>query len=121
MRNHDLSILAVEREARSIARKTFRGSRSVMHKKSNHIVNVAEAIRVRWSVSPKGWQVKHVRWFLEHQTKNLAAGTRYRYFRYIRDVLIYQSRWDDFGPRLNGSWAFPKIITEADSSKAESV
>lgn len=121
MRNHDLSILAVEREARSIARKTFRGSRSVVHKKSNHIVNVAEAIRVRWSVAPRGWQVKHVRWFLERHTKNLATGTRYRYFRYIRDVLIYQNRWDDFGPRLNGSWAFPKIIPEADSSKAESI
>lgn len=117
MKNNELLIVAVEREAKSIARKTFRGSRSVVHKKSNHIVNVAEAIRVRWFVAPRNWQVKYIRWFLEHYTQGLTDGARYRYFRYIRDVLIYQNRWDDFGSRLNGSWMFPKINAAAESSK----
>ncbi|MBK8187480.1 MAG: hypothetical protein IPK77_09725 [Cellvibrio sp.] len=97
----------VEREARSLSRKTFRGSRKNIYEKEKHIVNSAEAIRKRWGVNPSNWKAKHLRWFLEAHLKDRSSGTRYRYYRYLREILIFMDRFDDVGPFLNGSWQFP--------------
>ncbi len=101
------SQLDVEREARSFSRRAFSGNRSSVHKKSNHIVMAAEAIRIRWNVSPRHWQVKHVRWLLEHKLADRASGTKYRYYCLIRQILIFQDHWADWKPHLKGPWTKP--------------
>lgn len=101
---NDISIISVEREARSISRRTFSGNRNVVHQKESHIVTCAESIRKRWGVSPKGWQAKHLRWFLEVKLADRSSGTRYRYYRYIRCILIQTDRWDDVENFIKGPW-----------------
>jgi hypothetical protein len=32
----------------------------------------------RWHVGPHQWQVKHVRWYVEHGTDGFTPSTRYR-------------------------------------------
>ena len=104
---HINSILDVEREARSISRKTFRGSRNVVYQKEKHIVRISEAVRKKWDVAPKEWQAKHLRWFLEIHNAHLEDPTNNRYYRYLKKVLIFQNRWDDFAPFLKGPWQKP--------------
>lgn len=101
------SIISVEREARSISRRAFTGSRHVVYQKEKHLVNCAEAIRKRWGVSPKNWQAKHVRWFLEVALVDKSCGTRYRYYRYLRSALIEMDKWDGVEAFVIGSWTKP--------------
>ena len=103
----EISMVSVEREARSISHRTFSGSRNVVYQKEKHIINCAEAIRKRWGVSPKTWQSKHLRWFLEVGLAEKSSGTRYRYFRYLREVLKIMDKWNDFEPFLTGIWKKP--------------
>lgn len=105
------SILDMQREARSISRRTFRGSRKVIYQKEKHVVNAAEAIRSRFGVGLKQWQAKHLRWFLEIELSNRSSGTRYRYYRYLRSVLIFVNKFDSFSPFLKGPWQFPNQPT----------
>jgi hypothetical protein len=104
---HINSILDVEREARSISRRTFRGSRNVIYQKEMHVVRISEAIRKRWDVGPNDWRAKHLRWFLEVNNSHLENPTNYRYYYILKRVLIFQNRWDDFSPFLNGPWQKP--------------
>lgn len=105
-------IVDVEREARSIARRAFSGSRHVIYQKEKHLVNAAEAIRHRWNVAPRQWQAKHVRWFLEVHLSGRSAGTRYRYFRYLRSVLVCMNKWDGIEVFIQGGWTAPGIRKE---------
>lgn len=104
---NETSIISVEREARSISRRAFTGSRRVVYQKEKHLVNCAESIRKRWGVPPKHWQAKHVRWFLEVALADRSSGTRYRYYRYLRSALIELNRWDDVEAFIVGSWTKP--------------
>jgi hypothetical protein len=104
---NEISMISVEREARSIARRTFSGSRKNIYQKEQHVVNAAELIRKRWDVAPKNWQAKHLRWFFEVALVDKSSGTRYRYYRYLRDALIEINKWDDVGKFLTGSWINP--------------
>jgi hypothetical protein len=105
------SILDVQREARSISRRTFRGSRKIIYQKEKHVVNAAEAIRSRFGIGVKEWRAKHLRWFFVEFLKEHSSGTRYRYYRYLRQILIFMNRFDDFSPFLKGSWQFPNQPT----------
>lgn len=102
-----LTILEVDRQARSLSRQAFRGSRNVCYQKEKHIVNAAEAIRKRWGIGLDKCQAKHVRWFLEIHNAHLKNSTNYRYYRFLKKVLIFQNRWDDFSPFLKGPWQKP--------------
>jgi hypothetical protein len=102
-----ISIISVERDARSVSRRTFSGNRKVVHRKENHVVFCAEIIRKRWGILPKDWQAKHLRWFLEVALADKSSGTRYRYYRYLREILIVINRWDDIEPFIRGSWQKP--------------
>ena len=104
---NEVSILSVEREAGSISRRAFSGGRRIVYQKEKHLVNCAESIRKRWGVSPKHWQAKHVRWFLEVALVDRSCGTRYRYYRYLRSALIELDKWDDVEAFVRGSWTKP--------------
>lgn len=98
--------LEVERQATSMARRTFSGDRKTIHNKSRHIINAAVTIYFRFGASPNNWKLKHIRWFLE-STKHKSPGTRYRYYRYLRSILIHYNHWVDWSPHLRGPWTTP--------------
>ncbi len=93
--------------AKSLSSRAFRGNRQSIKQKTKHIINMSEAIRLRWDVHPYDWQVKHLRWFLEVWISDRAPGTKYRYFRYLREILIFQNHWDDWKGYLKGPWCEP--------------
>jgi hypothetical protein len=97
----------VIRQSRALARRAFQGDRKSVAGKASHVIAAAEQIYFRWQISPHKWQVKHVRWFLEIYLSDKSSGTRYRYFRYIRAVLVEINRWVDFKAFLTGPWMKP--------------
>jgi hypothetical protein len=103
----NISQAEMERQARSLARKTFSGQRHVVREKEKHIVNTATAIYLRWKIGVNQWQAKHIRWFLQ-SISSRSPGTQYRYYRYVRACLIELNKWADWEPHLRGSWQLPK-------------
>jgi hypothetical protein len=68
---------------------------------------IARAIYRRWQVGPYHWQVKHVRWYLEHGTKALTPSTRYRHWLTLRLLVIALDREADWTRHLAGAWQRP--------------
>ncbi|MEA3411685.1 MAG: hypothetical protein U9R74_09110 [Pseudomonadota bacterium] len=68
---------------------------------------VAEEIWRRYRVDHADWQVKHLRWFLEHKTRALSPRTRYNYWLTIRITVAVLGRLDDWVPLLRGPWLRP--------------
>lgn len=77
-----------------------------------HIARAAQisaAISARWGPGhghPYHWRLKHVRWYLQEECRDLAAATRYDHWRTARVVLSALGRWPDWGPRLKGPWCY---------------
>jgi hypothetical protein len=75
-----------------------------------HVVraeHVAQAIWRRWQVGPYQWQVKHLRWYLEHRTEGMRPGTRYRHWLTVRALAYALGRSDDWLGHLRGTWLRP--------------
>jgi hypothetical protein len=75
-----------------------------------HVIRAERAAAViwrRWQVGPWQWQVKHLRWYLEHRTDGMKASTRYRHWLTIRALVYALGRSDDWEPRLKGPWLRP--------------
>jgi len=69
--------------------------------------HIAETIWRRWQAGPYQWQIKHLRWYLEHRTSGLKPGTRYRHWLTVRALVYALGRSDDWLPRLQGGWIRP--------------
>jgi hypothetical protein len=69
--------------------------------------HAAEVIWRRWQVGPHQWQVKHLRWYLEHRTVSMKPSTRYRHWLTVRALVYALGRSDDWLPRLRGDWIRP--------------
>lgn len=67
---------------------------------------LAALIMSRWPAitQPQQWQVKHVRWALEHGLADRAPATRYHYYRTARVLATAMNRWADWAAYLNGPW-----------------
>ena len=64
-----------------------------------HVVRAEQAAAViwrRWQVGPYQWQVKHLRWYLEHRTDEMKPGTRYRHWLTVRALVYALGRSDDW-------------------------
>ena len=68
---------------------------------------IAESIYRRWHIGPHQWQVKHVRWYLEHATRDLKPNTRYRHWLTIRLLGMALGKETDWQPHLVGPWLRP--------------
>lgn len=62
----------------------------------------------RFGVSLGRLQVKHLRWYLEHGTKNFSASTRYDHYRTIRRLVKALGKLEHWDPHLKGPWVSPK-------------
>jgi hypothetical protein len=68
---------------------------------------IAGAIYRRWQVGPYQWQVKHVRWYLEHGARGLTPSTRYRHWLTLRLLVIALDKEADWTRQLAGAWQRP--------------
>ena len=105
--NKSPSAISVDRQARAIAHRVFTGSRETIRKKENHLVFVAEAIRREWKVNPYKWEPHHLVWLFSVALSSRSAGTKYRYFRYIRRALWGMGLWPEWAISLEGGWMYP--------------
>lgn len=68
---------------------------------------IAESIWRRWQVGPHQWQVKHLRWFLIVQVRELTQGTRYRYWLTVRALVYALGKDEHWLVQLQGPWIRP--------------
>jgi len=68
---------------------------------------IAKVIYRRCLVGPYQWQVKHVRWYLEHGTNHFNPSTRYRHWLTVRLLTIALGKERDWIHHLNGPWQRP--------------
>ena len=96
------------RQARALLIRTLPGSRHGSVK--SHVrraEHIAEEVWKRFQVGPHQWQLKHARWFLSVWTRELAATTRYDYWRTLRALLHALEHLSNWETRLNGPWLRP--------------
>jgi hypothetical protein len=77
----------------------YRAPGTTVHAHLGRAGGIAACIYRRWQVGPYEWQVKHLRWFLEHGTTSLEGSVRcYRYWLTIRVLIIALGREADWLP-----------------------
>jgi len=72
---------------------------------------IAADVYRRWQLGPSQWQVKHLRWYLEHRANRFEPSAQYRYWLTVRVLVIALDKDADWLPRLKGPWERP-ILTE---------
>jgi len=68
---------------------------------------IAGIVYRRWQIGPYQWQLKHLHWFLEIETRQFLPSTRYRYWLTVRLLVLALGREKDWLPRLSGPWLRP--------------
>ncbi len=87
-----------------ISRK-LSGNRQTRVKEQTRRANqIAVSIWQRYQVGPYQYQLKHLRWYLETQTKHLKSATRYRHWLTIRNILTALGKQDGWLGHLQGPW-----------------
>ena len=92
-----------------ILRRAQPGSADAVKGHIARAMQISTAIGVRWGAGrahPYHWRIKHVRWYLQEECRELAAATRYDHWRTLRVVLSAIGKWSDWRPRLKGPWCY---------------
>jgi len=94
------------REAAMLLKNSLPSSPKELKAHMRRIERVSSEIHTRHGVAPRSWRVKHLRRWLEHDSKDLSSKTRYNYFLTILKTLEVLQKSKDFKPFLLGSWCF---------------
>lgn len=92
-----------------ILRRAQPGSSTAVKGHIARATQISAAIGARWGAGhahPYHWRLKHVRWYLQEECRDLATATRYDHWRTLRVVLSALGRWPDWEPRLRGPWCY---------------
>lgn len=95
------------RQAAALLRRSLPGAKRAARVHVRRAEHIGDAIWRRYQVAPAQWQVKHLRWFLEHHTRDLATTSRYDYWRTVRALIAALNRLTDWTPHLRGPWLRP--------------
>ena len=90
-----------------ILRRAQPGTYAAVKGHNTRATRIWAAIGARWGAChahPYHWRLKHVRWYLQEECRDLAAATRYDHWRTVRVLLSAIGRWADWEPRLRGPW-----------------
>jgi hypothetical protein len=94
------------REARRFLVPKMRGiAPATLDKHLRRTEHIARRIFERWGVGIRGWRLKHVRWFMEADTRLYSDLTRYDYWTTLRHVVEALDKIADWLPRLSGPWS----------------
>ncbi len=69
--------------------------------------HIIESIWRRWQVGIFSLRLKHIKWFLEVATADLAPGTRYRHWRRCRELMVELGVYEDWRCHVTGPWCNP--------------
>jgi hypothetical protein len=90
---------------RLMLRRSLPGSGRAVRDHIRRGDQIVQVIEARWGVDhPHQWKMKHVRWYLDVGTAELATSTRYDHWRTVRALLASMGRLRDWEPRLRGPW-----------------
>ena len=95
------------REAAALLRRSMPGASRSVHRHIRRADRIGGVIWRRWHVIPAQWRVKHVRWYLAHECRELAPASRYDYWRTVRALVAALGRLNDWLPHLRGPWIRP--------------
>lgn len=92
----------------SLLRRALPGTRKTVDLHIRRVQRMATQIWKRFpGVGPYQWQVKHLRWVLEHGLCDLSNPSRYDYWRSLHKAVVALGRADDWAPLLRGPWLRP--------------
>jgi len=95
------------RQAAALLRHSMPGKTRSVQRHTRRADQIGDLIWRRWQVIPEQWQVKHLRWYLSHETRDLAPASRYDHWRTVRALVAALGRLDDWLPHLRGPWLRP--------------
>ncbi len=65
---------------------------------------ISDAIWRRFQVGPYQYRLKHLRWYLDIQTKELKPATRYRHWLTVQNIVQTLNKDADWFNSLKGPW-----------------
>jgi hypothetical protein len=68
---------------------------------------IIEQIWRHWNVGIYQMKLHHVQWLLEEKLSHLSSGTRYKYWRWVADILVVTEKYDNWESALRGPWRNP--------------
>ena len=74
--------------------KGNRGTRVKEH--TNRAKKIAAVVLIRFQVGPYQYQLKHLKWYLDTQTRHLKAATQYRHWLTVKNVIIALGKESDW-------------------------
>jgi len=95
-----------------ILKRALPGSSKSVERHIRRTRRITALIWTRFHVGPRQWQVKHVRWALQHALRDLSASSRYEYWLACERALMVLGRHAEWLPYLQGPW----LRTNGDSS-----
>lgn len=96
-----------EAEVDHLLRRALPGARSSVDLHIRRVRRMTNLIWSRFQVGPYRWQVKHLRWCLEHGLAGLSPASRYDYWRSAEKAIVALGRETDWLPFLRGPWLRP--------------
>ena len=95
------------RQAAALLRHSMPGATRSVQRHTRRADLIGALIWRRWQVVPAQWQAKHLRWYLERETRVLAPSSRYDHWRTVRALAAALEKLDDWHPHLRGPWLRP--------------
>lgn len=92
------------RQAKALLIHSMPGKKTSIRTHIKRAERVAMIIWCRWQVTPATWKVKHIRWYLNHSTRNLATTTRNDHWRTVEALISRQGKLSGWLPHLIGTW-----------------
>lgn len=85
----------------------LKGSRKKINEHYNRTLYMSDLLWTKFQVGAYQYQLKHLKWYLEEDTKQLLPATRYRHWLTVKIILETLNKEADWAPQLQGSWTSP--------------
>lgn len=100
-----------ERHMEHLLNRKLEGNRGTRVKEhTQRAKKIAASIWKRFQVGPYQYRLKHLRWYLQVQTRHLKPSTRYRYWLTIKNILRALNKEAAWIHRLHGPWGSPAMV-----------
>lgn len=94
-------------EVEHLLRRSLPGARRSVDVHVRRVRRMAILIWMRFQIGVYRWQVKNVRWVLEHGLSHLSPASRYDHWRSVEKAIVALGRENDWRPLLRGPWLRP--------------
>ena len=103
------NISQAQQQMRKLLERKIPGRRATKVKAhQKRAATIADTLYRHFQVGPYQYQVKHLRWYLETQTRHLKTGSRYRHWLTIQQIVTALNKQGLWESLLEGSWKQPE-------------